>query len=612
MGDGSNEHVDQAIIASLRQLFGALVAEGLIHHQTQTAAPQVVCSGPRLYHLGNSSWTLEVAGYRENLGLFQGFDGLVVLSPMGKRRSVQHPLDLLFVLAEANMASSEAIKRLGDEISESIRNDAACRCYRGNRDIRIGGALRRRGWSFWAWVTAGGCGGNPELFLEQWSAVGHPYHVMKKSKGTLTLDEVVALSPEFSARVPLALIAVRREALRVEKAAGQDAYADYMVRHFPSWVERWSLALQDARLSAEDFSPIPAHPLQVRYILSRLGSTSARRDVFVPPDVRLNARPTSSFRTLAPLGSPCLPHIKLAVGLRLTTVPRTISPRSCEMGPRIGVLLREISLNDPEIGGHLAVAPEIYGMHFVAVRPAEKELENNIAAIVRQNPMHQAGASEWLVPCTAFSVSVPGSEMPFLADILQTIGDDSLAAGRTFFRSYAERLLTGLLRLYLIYGLALEAHHQNMFAVLSDDGQIIRFVARDFGGVRIHRPSLDACGYRLKLHPDRLTVREDWMAVRRKLLTPVYHYHLGEIAATLGNWYGCGDLCFWRDLADVSVAVFDAVREQVDSTRWHAEREAVLTTDWDIKATLRMRLAGETSDRYTPYPNPMMSYLDAS
>jgi siderophore synthetase component len=221
--------------------------------------------------------------------------------------------------------------------------------------------------------------------------------------------------------------------------------------------------------------------------------------------------------------------------------------------------------------------------------------------------MRQVGTAEWLVPATAFSVAAPGSGRPLLVDILRTRGDDSLAAGRDFLRRYAEKLLAGLLKLYLGYGIALEAHQQNMFALLSGDGRIIRFVARDFGGIRIHRPTLEKRGYRLKLHPDRLTVRDDWIAVRRKLFTPVFHYHLGEIAATLGTWYRCGDRCLWRDLADVSAGVFDALTGEVDSTLWHTEREAVLTTDWDIKATLRMRLTETPDDIYAHCPNPMMS-----
>jgi D-ornithine---citrate ligase len=604
---GSDACGDQAVRAALRQLFCALVAEGLMHRPAQRREPQDLQNGRRLYRLGDSRWMLEACGGWENIGLFQSFDELVAVSPAGERRSLQHPVDLLSVLAEAQVAPEGVLERLGGEMSDSIRNDAACRIFRDERDTRIGRALRRRSRSFWAWVTAGRCGRNHGLFLEQWSSVGHPYHVTKKSKQNLPLEEVRALSPEFGARVPLTLLAVRRERLHVEAAEGQDAYTHYMSRHFPSWIDRWRSALEDARLSVDDFFPVPTHPLQLRNILPRLALTPAGRDIFVPPDVDLNARPTSSFRTLVPLASPRLPHLKLAVGLRLTTVPRTISPRSCEMGPRIGVLLGDIGDKDRGVGDHLTVAPEIYGVHFASVGPADEDLENNIAAIVRQNPMRQVGAGEWLVPATAFSVAAPGSEKPLLVDILQTAGDDSLAAGRDFFRRYAGKLLAGLLKLYLGYGIALEAHQQNMFALLSDDGRIIRFVARDFGGIRIHRSTLEERGYRLKLHPDRLTVREDWIAVRRKLLTPAFHYHLGEIAATLGTWYRCGDRCFWRDLADVSAGVFDALRGEVDSTLWHAEREAVLTTDWDVKATLRMRLTESTDDIYVHCPNPMMS-----
>ena len=592
-----------AAMASLRQLVGALLAEGMLHREPST--PPSAFPAKRSYRLGDSQWVLEVFGGQENLGVFQYFERITVVSPGGTHRTLHHPRELLSVLGEAKVVSSEAARRLSDEISESIVNDAACRRFRTKRDARIHAALLRRGQSFWEWLTAGGAGGNPALFLEQWSAVGHPYHVMKKSRQGLRLEEVMTNAPEFAARVPVTLLAVRRERLHLETAAGQDNYIDYMAHYFPAWIDQWSAALRDQRLGIEDFVPVPAHPLQVKHVFPRLGAGPDQGDVMVLRNLQLNARPTSSFRTLVPLASACLPHLKMAVGLRLTTVPRTISPRSCEMGPRISTLLRDVIAHNPDISACLSVVPEVYGMHFVASGDGDTEWESNIAAIIRDNPMRQVGPGEWLVPATAFSVSAPGSEKPFLVDILASGGDYSLAAARTFFQQYAETLLTGLLTLYLKYGIALEAHQQNIFAVLRSDGQVMRFVARDFGGIRIHRPSLEEHGYHLELHSDRLTVREDWVAVRKKLLTPVYHYHLGEIAATLGGYYGCGDRPFWHDLTDVTDGIFTALREQMEPTRWHAEQEAILNADWDLKATLRMRLAGTGGDCYIPYANPL-------
>jgi len=592
-----------AAMASLSQLVGALIAEGMLQRESST--PQSALPERHSCRLGDSQWRLEVSGGRENLGLFQHFEHFTVVSPEGRYRTLHHPRELLSVLAGAREISLEAAKRLSEEISESIINDAACRQFRAKRDARISAALLRRGKSFWEWLTGEGTCGNPELLLEQWSAIGHPYHVMKKSKQGLALEEVVANAPEFTARVHMTLLAVRRERLHLETAAGQDNYIDYMAYHFPTWIDEWSAALRNLRLRAGDFVPVPAHPLQVEHVLPRLGTGTDQCDIVVLRNLQLSARPTTSFRTLVPRASTCLPHLKLAVGVRLTTVPRTISPRSCEMGPRISTLLRDVLARNPDISTRLSVAPEIYGMHFVASGGENAELESNVAAIVRENPMHQAGPGEWLVPATAFSVLAPGSGKPFLVDILASGGDSSLAAAITFFRQYAEILLSGLLTLYLKYGIALEAHQQNTFAVLRGDGRVIRFVARDFGGIRIHRPTLEAHGYHLELHSDRLTVREDRAAVRKKLLTPTYHYHLGEIAATLGCYYGCGDRPFWSDMADITDGIFTALREQMEPAHWFAERAAILNADWDLKATLRMRLAGSGGDCYTPYANPL-------
>jgi siderophore synthetase component len=54
-----------------------------------------------------------------------------------------------------------------------------------------------------------------------------------------------------------------------------------------------------------------------------------------------------SFRTVLPEGRCDAPMVKLAVSLRLTSVQRTVSPRSARMGPPIGHLPLAILEREP-------------------------------------------------------------------------------------------------------------------------------------------------------------------------------------------------------------------------------------------------------------------------
>ena len=62
-----------------------------------------------------------------------------------------------------------------------------------------------------------------------------------------------------------------------------------------------------------------------------------------------------------------------------------------------------------------------------------------------------------------------------------------------FFNAYLRVAIPAIVGLYLRYGIALEAHQQNTFVVISEAGMPERLVVRDFGDVKI--ALLDRLGY---------------------------------------------------------------------------------------------------------------------
>ena len=89
--------------------------------------------------------------------------------------------------------------------------------------------------------------------------------------------------------------------------------------------------------------------------------------------------------------------VKLAVSLRLTSVQRTVSPRSARMGPRIGHLPLAILEREPANQQILSSIPERIGVHFKP-RPANDEHSRHLAALYRDAPPRAcSNQAKW--PC---------------------------------------------------------------------------------------------------------------------------------------------------------------------------------------------------------------------
>ena len=166
-------------------------------------------------------------------------------------------------------------------------------------------------------------------------------------------------------------------------------------------------------------------------------------------------------------------------------------------------------------------------------------------------------------------------------------------------------MLTALLSAYLVYGIAFEAHQQNSFIMLDADYAPVQLLARDFGDLRIHGPTLRGTGLAIDAYRAGFTVYDDDEPVRDKLLHAVLLCHLSELALLLARTYAHPEHHFWDVLRREIENVFGAVRARVDAARWHAERAALLEHDWPAKAFLRMRLSDTQDDVHGTMPNPL-------
>ena len=247
---------------------------------------------------------------------------------------------------------------------------------------------------------------------------------------------------------------------------------------------------------------------------------------------------------------------------------------------------------------------EDVGLHYLDPH-GDDDRARHLAILFRANPMAKAGAGRFPVPVGALFAESPFSGRPLATELVALAHGDHAAGAVAYFERHARTVLTALLSAYLVYGIAFEAHQQNSFIMVDDRYEPVQLLARDFGDLRIHGPTLRGAGLEIDVYRAGFTVYDADAPVRDKLLHAVLLCHLAELALLLAHAYGHAEHHFWDALRREIDAVFIALRPRVDADRWQAERAALLEHDWPAKSFLRMRLSDTSDDVHGTMPNPL-------
>lgn len=500
--------------------------------------------------------------------------------------------------------SPDDLQRLIRELDNSTDNDVLCLNYRRAWSGQLIAEFRSEHEHFIAALRHGGYA-NPALLLEQWGTLGHPWHPTFKTKLGLSAEEVIAFSPEFQPALQVPLAAIRSSKTHLAFAEGDGDYRAWFEQTFPECWRRWEAALHALGRKADGWLPLPLHPYQARRLIPYLfASDIAAGDLLLLHDVSMEATPTMSFRTVVPAGSPALPHLKLPVSLRLTSVQRTVSPKSAVMGPRLTRLLTSIINHENGFGGTLDIVRENVGLHYIDPN-GDDDRARHLSILYRANPMAKGAGTLFPVPVGSLFANSPFSGRPLATDLVALAYGDHAKGAIEFFERYASTVLTAVLSAYLLYGIAFEAHQQNSFIMVNEQYEPAQLLARDFGDLRVHGPTLRRTGLDLVPYRAGHTVYEHDEPVRDKLLHAVMLCHLAELALLLSHTYNHQEDHFWKVLRREVGNVFDRLRARTDAQRWNAERRALLEDDWPAKSFLRMRLTDTSDDVHGSMPNPL-------
>ncbi|MGH8439666.1 MAG: IucA/IucC family protein [Pseudomonas sp.] len=533
--------------------------------------------------------------------------------PTGLTHKILLPSELLAHLSTRlnPPASSEVLQRLAEELDDSFSNDTLCLAFHHGWTLQLKEQVgTEHGDNLLAWLKASSSQQNPTSLLEQWGTLGHPWHPNYKTKLGLSAAQVIAFSPEFEASFPIVLCALHRQYAHIESLAGTGDYWDWWQANFPQAAAQLHAELQRRGLDTKDYVPLPAHPWQAHEELPRSFANEIGDNLLIVTDlVAFTGHPTMSFRTVVPDASRTAPMVKLPVALRLTSVQRTVSPRSARMGPRISQLLLQILDQEPQIRRLLNIVPERIGVHY-APQPVNDEHSRHAAVLYRDNPLSLLQAGEMAVPVGSL-FAVDEHHQPLLRQWVQLAqGRDDSEAMQAFFRDYLAIAVPSLLGIYLIYGVAFEAHQQNSFMVMGADGQLSHLLLRDFGDIRIDRKALHAHGLDIQLHDPKMTLYDEPGFVRDKLLHTTFMCHLGELALLCARHWNVPENLLWDELAAQVRQCFDTLRERVEPQRWETERQALLELDWPAKSFMRMRLLDSHADIVGRLSNPLSTFAN--
>lgn len=314
---------------------------------------------------------------------------------------------------------------------------------------------------------------------------------------------------------------------------------------------------------------LPVHPWQLEHrVLPR------HRALFDTGRLRLlettvPAWPTAAVRTVCGRTGPG--HLKLALGVHITSTRRDISPATARLAPVLtGAVAR---LTDP---GHTIAADQAG-----AWLPGSRDL----TAIARAPLSEAAPPGTVVVPASALCTTSPVTGLALAAEYADWSGSPE-----NWIRSYAALVVPPVLRLASYAGVGLETHLQNSL-IAFDGPDPVHLITRDLGGVRMHPPDLPFAIDLPADSPVRAPARADVIA---KVAYTLFQNQLAAIVEALARDCGLDTDRFWADLADL-VASLDLPP---------GDRDAYLAERMPTKALLTMRLHPGTEVE-TWVDNPM-------
>ncbi|MWY71041.1 IucA/IucC family siderophore biosynthesis protein [Francisella tularensis] len=478
------------------------------------------------------------------------------------------------------------------ELDNSFENELSMNIYRGLRQKQLTNTINSANYlNLWQWLTTTMSKNQQLAFLEQWGAVGHIYHPSSKTKIGLSKFENILYSPEFENEVNIIFGAIHKNIAHIEIIDNRiDNYQNWMIINYPEQYKIWYHELDNRGLDSNNYLMIPIHPWQAEHILpAKHKCLIDCQQLIIINDCKYTTKPSMSFRTMLPVATKdktLMPHIKLPVAIHATSVTRTVSPESVKTGPRISKILLEILAKENHLAKNMDILADIAGIH--TTKACRKDDIRQLSAIFRTNPEELLDSDEVACPLASLFVKTPQNQA-LICDILELLDYNQPSQILAYFRKYTQITLTACLDLYLLYGIALEAHQQNTLVVFKEN-MPQKLLIRDLGGMRLHLPSFEASGFHFPKDTFSLTFTNSQTITRRKFIHACLQSNIGELVIQLSSHYKIAEGRFWTIVKGEIHQRFEYLKPRISPDKYKQEYAQILEKPWSIKALTRMRL----------------------
>ncbi|KGI80299.1 hypothetical protein IL38_17710 [Actinopolyspora erythraea] len=504
--------------------------------------------------------------------------------------------------------------RLREELADSARNLALSRAaVRRNaaavalRAARLGtGDLLRT-------LGTGRSASEVTLDLDSLTCEGHNIHPCGMVRGGFSVADSVSYPAEAAGTVDVEFVALREGYFRSTPHGSGGSVGELLAEHFPEPFARARAALSERGRDPAEYQLVPVHPWQMRNAVPREYPAELASGAMLPlHEVRLPCRPTLSTRTLVtahPGRHGRRLTVKTALDVLLTSARRTIAPESTRDGPRLSALLGELFARDSVLGSRAGIVPDLAGIAFEPPEgpSARAGRARGLSALLREDPADSLGTAEQAVTASALLLRSPVSGEPLLGELVSARarchGVARPEAARWFLREYAEALLSSTLPLMSCYGIALEAHLQNVLVVVRGS-RPVRLLLRDFAGVRIHPGRLRAAGHAVPTSRPGVTSVDDPSALHAKTCHATLQANLAEVVLLLQRSCALPGAVGWRIAREAASAVAARVGQR-GGTALSEDLAALFAPESPQKALATMRLRPDEGEVYLPQPNPM-------
>jgi siderophore synthetase component len=538
----------------------------------------------------------------DDLGGLQHFSTLFWLSRT-EHQQITDPITALDKIISITKSTDNAWKRISAEIKNSVDNEALTISWRHQKNKLILNQYKQQDLTnLLQWSRYQSAQENSAIILEQWSAIGHPYHPGSKTKLGLSTDEVWQYSPEFGPEVPLILIAVHSSLLSVTTQCPRLDYKHWFQTQYPDWYQQWML--QFGVVDLGNYLPIPVHPWQLKHKLPDLFAEEITLLKILLEGPSFLATPTLSCRTLAPGLNTEQPYIKLPVAAQMTSSIRNLSASSVDNAPLIGSVLQDILTLRPDIAAVLRCQWDEVGLHS-CVDNEKRDNDRYLSVIFRRNPARLLEENEHAVVIAALFTPTPTSDEPLFIELMRLAGITHQQGAMNWFGNYVSTLFNAVLSLFLDYGLSLEAHQQNMMAIFNDSGQLQGFINRDVGGICIHQPTLSIKGWPINFTHSAILV-DSLDEARINFSHTVLQSHIGELIKLTEGYFQLSTAQLWHLVAVQLHQRLVQFEKENGQAAYQREMQAFFKQPWPGTAFLRMRLQDQSQHNESlPIKNPL-------